>query len=182
VAVVIFTDDVRSEFGRTLERQLRTRVPDANVIYVDPNNAEFEANSILATVGNAERVVAALFVAPQPGKKVIVAGERKSTVSLLGAQRSLFQSMLERAGSRMAVVALGSPYVATEFPTVQTYLCTFSNAPVSEISTVKALFGEIPVRGRLPVSIPGIAQRGDGIETARGGSSDVSQGRIRTVQ
>jgi beta-N-acetylhexosaminidase len=77
---------------------------------------------------------------------------------------------------------VGNPYLATDFPEVQTYLCTLSNAPVSETSAVKALFGEIPFRGRLPVSIPGIAQRGDGIETARGGSSDVSQGRIRTVQ
>jgi beta-N-acetylhexosaminidase len=28
---------------------------------------------------------------------------------------------------------------------------------------VKALFGEIPIRGHLPVSIPGIAKYGDGL-------------------
>jgi hypothetical protein len=57
---------------------------------------------------------------------------------------------------------------------VQNYLCTFSNATVSEVSVVKALFGEIAIRGRLPVSIPNIAQRGAGIErppqAAQGGS------------
>src|SRR5438132_12257256 len=36
VVVVIFTDDVRTEAGRMLERQIRSRVSDANVIYVDP--------------------------------------------------------------------------------------------------------------------------------------------------
>ena len=53
------------------------------------------------------------------------------------------------------VVAMGSPYVASSFPQVQTYLCTYSNVTISELSAVKALFGEIPIRGHLPVTIPG---------------------------
>jgi len=60
------------------------------------------------------------------------------------------------------VVAVGNPYLAKDFPEVQNYLCTFSAAPVSEVSAAKALFGEIEVRGRLPVTIPGIAARGAG--------------------
>jgi beta-N-acetylhexosaminidase len=43
-------------------------------------------------------------------------------------------------------------------------MCAFSNATVSEVSAVKALFGEMPIRGRLPVSIPSVAQRGFGID------------------
>jgi beta-N-acetylhexosaminidase len=54
-------------------------------------------------------------------------------------------------------------------------MCTFSNATVSELAAVKALFGEIAVHGRLPVSIPNVAQRGAGIErplqVANGGSA-----------
>jgi beta-N-acetylhexosaminidase len=183
VVAVIFTDDVRNEYGRTFERQLRARVPDANIIYVDVNNAEFEAEPILATVSNAERVLTALFVAPQPGRQVVVGGETRSTVSLLGAQRSLFQTILQRAGDRTAVVALGNPYVAADFPTVETYLCTLSNAAVSETSAIKALFGEIAIGGRLPVNIPGVAQRGDGMERAartvtEGVKGDASKKRV----
>ena len=69
---------------------------------------------------------------------------------------------------------MGNPYVAQDFPATQNYICMFSNATVSEISAVKALFGEIAIRGRLPVSIPNVARRGDGIErqayVAPGGS------------
>jgi beta-N-acetylhexosaminidase len=43
-------------------------------------------------------------------------------------------------------------------------MCTFSNATVSELSAIKALFGEIAIHGHLPVSIPNVAQRGAGIE------------------
>ena len=34
---------------------------------------------------------------------------------------------------------------------------------MSERSAVRALFGEIPYRGRLPVTIPGVAARGEGL-------------------
>ena len=37
--VVLFTDDVRSDTGRLFEREIRNRVPDATVIYVDPGLA-----------------------------------------------------------------------------------------------------------------------------------------------
>jgi beta-N-acetylhexosaminidase len=81
---------------------------------------------------------------------------------------------LDHAAEKTAVLAMGNPYLAQDFPAVQNYLCTFSNATVSEVSAVKALFGEIAIRGHLPVSIPNIAQRGVGIERpaqiAQGGS------------
>jgi beta-N-acetylhexosaminidase len=32
------------------------------------------------------------------------------------------------------------------------------------VAAVKALFGEIPIRGHLPVTIPNVAQRGVGLE------------------
>ena len=68
--------------------------------------------------------------------------------------------------------------IGADFPAIQNYLCAFSNATVSETAAVKAIFGEIPIGGHLPVTIPGIAARGEGLERpARashpGGSSDV---------
>ena len=52
------------------------------------------------------------------------------------------------------VLAMGNPYLATDFPTVENYICSFSNTSVSEVAVVKALFGEIPIHGHLPVTIP----------------------------
>jgi beta-N-acetylhexosaminidase len=53
------------------------------------------------------------------------------------------------------------------FPGVKAYLTTYSTTPPAEVAAVKALFGEIPIRGRLPVTIPGIAKYGDGIQLGR---------------
>jgi beta-N-acetylhexosaminidase len=61
--------------------------------------------------------------------------------------------ILARAAQKTAVLAMGTPYLTDDFPTIQNYICTFSNATVSEISAARALFGEIPIPGHLPVHL-----------------------------
>ena len=39
VVALVLSEDVRTESGRALERAIKARVPDANVIYVDPRIA-----------------------------------------------------------------------------------------------------------------------------------------------
>jgi beta-N-acetylhexosaminidase len=174
IVAVILTEDLHSDAGRTLARQLRIRVPDANVIYVDPRTVAAAQDSILKAAGEAQAVIAAVYVIPTAGKVIRGPNGVTNSVSLADATGSLLENLLSRAGEKTAVVAMGNPYVASDFPSVQNYLCTFSNATVSEVSAVKALFGEIPIRGHLPVTIPNIAQRGAGIErpvlAASGGS------------
>jgi beta-N-acetylhexosaminidase len=63
----------------------------------------------------------------------------------------------------VVMVSLGNPYLLRTYPGVAAYLTTFSNSAPSELAAVKALFGEIPVAGKSPVSIPGIAPLGAGI-------------------
>src|ERR1700746_2885705 len=48
--VVVLSEDVRSDSGRTLARQVRSRVPDANVIYVDPRIAAAMSDEVLKAV------------------------------------------------------------------------------------------------------------------------------------
>lgn len=158
MVAVIFSDDVRLESGRVLERQLHTRVPDARIFYVDPRIAGAMSADVLKAVDEAESVVAAVYAVPVPGARS--AGPAVHRTDPVG---SLLQGMLDHAAQKTVVVAVGNPYLAQDFPTIQNYLCTFSTAPVSETSAVKAVFGEIPIHGHLPVSIPTVAQRGAGI-------------------
>jgi beta-N-acetylhexosaminidase len=159
VVAVIITDDLRLESGRTFERQLRLRAPDAHIFYADSRIAEAISPDLLKAVDEAESVLAAVYAVPSPG----VRGSG-SAVSPADPTYTLLQGILDHAAAKTALIAVGSPYLAQNLPAVQNYLCTFSSAPVSETSAVKALFGEIPIRGHLPVSIPNIAERGAGIE------------------
>jgi beta-N-acetylhexosaminidase len=54
------------------------------------------------------------------------------------------------------------------YPGVAAYLATFSTVTTSELAAAKALFGEVPVTGKLPVTIPGLAEYGFGL-TMKGG-------------
>jgi beta-N-acetylhexosaminidase len=62
------------------------------------------------------------------------------------------------------LVSLGSPYVIAAFPKSAAYLATLSPTVPSEVSAAKALFGDIPIQGHLPVTIPGFAALNDGIQ------------------
>ena len=67
VVVIVFSDDVRMSSGRVFERQMRARVPDANVLFVDPRIAAGMTDDVLKAVNEAEVVVAAVYAVPVPG-------------------------------------------------------------------------------------------------------------------
>jgi beta-N-acetylhexosaminidase len=154
--VLVFTDDSRSDNGRALVREVRIRVPDARVIYVDDTFAGILAPHVLEAAVNAERVIAAVYVTPSAGR---TAGTDTGSPSLDRAPANVLANVIKAANDKTVVVALGSPYILAQYPTIQNYICTFSNVPVSELSAVKFLFGEMPARGHLPVTIPNLVRR-----------------------
>ena len=162
--LLVFTEDIRSEAGRIMDHELRQRIPDARVIYVDPRYAVGMMQPVMDAVEQAQTVIAAVFSVPVAGRVVRDAsGAASNKVALKDASALLLQSVLQAAAAKTIVAAMGNPYIAQQLPQVQTYLCTFSNVDVSEVSAVKAMFGEIPISGRLPVVIPNIANRGEGL-------------------
>lgn len=166
VLALVLTDDVRTESGRVFERQLRAHIPDARVLFIDARSAEASIPLIEQALPQTQVVLAAVYVTPTAGRAVQVGTAYTGSVGINPALLRLLKDVLLKAPEKTVVLALGNPYVASDFPDVQNYICTFSNAPVSENSAVKALFGEIAIRGHLPVTIPGVARRGDGIERA----------------
>jgi beta-N-acetylhexosaminidase len=165
LVAVIFSDDMRTDSGRMLERQVLSRVHDAHVIYVDSRSAAGMAPIVMQAIESAEHVIAALYIVPVAGKAIRAAGgELTNSVAMDDAAGSLLNSILDRAAERTVVLAMGNPYVIQSFPAIQNYVCAFSNVSVSETAAVKAIFGEIPIGGHLPVTIPGVANRGEGIE------------------
>ena len=98
---------------------------------------------------------------------------------------------LVRVNPSAVLISLGDPYLIRQLCFFPTYLCAFSHVSSSQRAAVKALFGEIPVEGRLPVSIPGIAARDTGLHRealamvlgrARPDTSDPSRRGIRALR
>jgi beta-N-acetylhexosaminidase len=133
--------------------------------------------AILEAVTQAEKVVAGVFIIPSAGKRVQAGGQLTNSVALSDATGSLFGQVIQAAAGKTIAVSFGSPYFVGDFPGTENYMCTFSNSTLSETAAVRALFGEIPIHGRLPVTISNVAQRGAGIErsASSGGSSHGSK-------
>ena len=162
---LIFTDDPRTQSGRQLERELRVRIPDVSVIYVDPNTSAALAAEVQRAINLADAVMVAVYMVPTSGKVVKTEGMVvTNSISLAEAPAALLNAILRSAAGKTVVISLGSPYIAADFLQIENYVCVFSDVPVSESAAVKAIFGEIPIQGRLPVTIPGFAERGSGIQ------------------
>jgi len=156
VVTVIFTDTVHGEWGRAFETALRARRADATVYYVDNSLANALSPEILGAVQKAGKVVVAAYIVPTPAKQVTVNGQLANSVGLEQSTGELLRRILDVAAAKTALIAMGNPYVAQNFPQVQTYICTYSNATTSELSAVKLLFGELEAKGKLPVRLPGL--------------------------
>jgi beta-N-acetylhexosaminidase len=163
VVAIVMSDNAHGGPGRGFIAALKARRTDATAFYVDSSLATPLAAPILQAVKDAGKVVVAVYLSPVSGKQVMINGKLENTVGLEPASENLLRQILDAAPAKTAVLAMGNPYVAQQFPDVKNYVCTFSGAYTSELSAVKFLFGELKPRGRLPVSLPGIAGRKEAI-------------------
>jgi len=163
IVAVIFSDRPRgSEGGRTFANELRKRAPGATVFFVDPSNSGYVFDSVLAAVRDAGAVIAVAESVPNPRRTT--EGHAGGSVGLNAGPMQLLTEIVKTAGAKTIVVAFGDPYTGGSIPGIETYVCTYSNTVVSATSLARALFGEIPIHGRLPVSIPNLAPRGTGLD------------------
>jgi len=81
----------------------------------------------------------------------------------INAVRLFYMGILTQA-KNVVITSFGDPWVMVNFTTAATHLCAFDNTLNTQEVVVKAMFGETPVTGRMPVSFKNIFQRGDGID------------------
>jgi CubicO group peptidase (beta-lactamase class C family) len=90
--------------------------------------------------------------------------DRKGDIDIPADQIPLVDQIY-KSSKPVITLGFGSPYLIERFPQAETWLSAFGISDVAQISMARALFGEIPVKGHLPVTIPGIDLRsGFGIE------------------
>jgi len=143
-----------SNEGQTFSQEVRARLAHATVTTLDPSLSRADVDAALARLTPCETYVVAAFAS--------VTAYQGSLG--LGGDLPHAMGTLTASAKPLVLVALGNPYLLRSFPSVAAYLATFSSVAPSEAAAVKALWGEIDIRGHLPVSIPGLAARGDGMQ------------------
>ena len=139
--------------GTAFSAEVHKRMPLARIIQCDSGMPETDLEAALQSGASAGRYVIAAFAS--------VAANRGSA-GLGGSLPKLVQDLIATK-KPVVFLSMGNPYLLRNFPGVAAYLAMYSTVPPSEIAAAKALFGEIAIGGRLPVSIPGFAKLGDGI-------------------
>lgn len=87
----------------------------------------------------------------------------RGSVGLGDEQVALIRELTE-SGASVILVVLGSPYVLTHLPDVPCQVLTYDTSGLFTTALPGALVGEFPITGRLPVTLPGLAARGDGMQ------------------
>ncbi|MFN8471639.1 MAG: beta-N-acetylhexosaminidase [Anaerolineae bacterium] len=152
------------EFGETRLTPAEDRVRGGSALA--GHLAHFRAVQPLSLplTPDAGHVQAALDVAQR--SNIIVMGTRAA--ALYPAQTALVREVLA-LGRPTVIVALRAPYDLLAFPDAPAFVAAYGDVPPSLDAIVKVLVGEAAARGRLPVTLPGLYERGDGVmRTHRG--------------
>src|SRR6266850_67643 len=158
--VVLLAEALEADNGHELERAIKNRRPDAQIFYFDGRFSAGLIPEILSAANDAQEIVIGAYVILRAARQVNIRGTSMTFFGLAGPSGRLLSQLLAVAPEKTIVVSLGSPYLIESVPEIRTYVCTYSMTSTSEISAVRALFGEIQNRAKLPVTLPGIAPRG----------------------
>ena len=153
--VLTVTDEVGTAWrGDTMNREAAVRVPNMKSLFVDPRSTEEEISQILIEADSVDAILIGVYVKWR---------DRKGTISLPDTTVALLKNVF-KIDKPMAVIAFGSPYTLRQIPEVPSYLVAYETVSLAQRAAIRALFGEIPIKAKLPVSIPGFYEIGDGLE------------------
>jgi beta-N-acetylhexosaminidase len=145
--------------GRHFHDALRERGLEVRAVRVDDRSTAEELAAARALADGADLVVVGAYVSPR---------EHAGTVGAEGGVPR-FVERLAAEGAPVVVVSFGSPYLLSFFPSIPSYLVAWGGAEVSQRAAVRALLGERPITGTLPISLPPNHAIGTGINRPAAG-------------
>ena len=143
MAVIAYGDELNSYAGQRMLELLRAGGDTVGYFRLWPMSGQASYDSARVVIGRAPTVIFAASVRPISGRGFIALPD--SLARLITVTDSAKPTVL---------VALGSPYLLSQTPTVKSYLVAWSSARVAEKAAARALLGWSPIGGKLPIRIP----------------------------
>jgi beta-N-acetylhexosaminidase len=152
--LIVISEAEFSQRGQMLTTELRRRVPELRSYVTNPGTAAPLLTAIAIDTATCKEIYVAAFV---------TVTAYRGSVALQGGLNA-FMNTLVHGPVPVALISLGNPYLLRDFPELPSYAATFSTSSTSEIAAAKGILGEIPITGKMPVSIPGLVKIGDGLD------------------
>src|SRR6185503_11401455 len=140
--------------SRTFIPELRKRWPNVTSVELSDRSRLDEIDLVRATAGRYDAVIAGVFVR---------AASASGRMDLAAPAAKLLSDLARSTGAEkkpFVTVFFGNPYVPLGVPDLPAMLVTYDFYDLPEASAVRALAGEAPITGHLPVALPGMFEVG----------------------
>src|SRR5690606_36521452 len=149
---IVYTDDFDPIAGRTFQRTLAGLLPGTRAVSIDARATPAQLDSLLAAADSADAVLFSPFVRVIASKgDIAIAPHVAEFVARVATRRPT------------VVTSFGNPYVLSQFGDVSTYVLAWGPEDVLQEAAARALAGEAPITGVLPISIPPFHALGTGL-------------------
>ena len=140
--------------SRPFVAELKKRWPNVTAIEVSDRTTPSEMELVRALARRADAVVASVFVriASYSGR-----------MDLTPAQAGLLEAVAADPKKPFVTVLFGNPYTAMPLSKLPALLVTYEQFDAMEAAAVRAVAGEIPIGGKLPITMPGVFPVGTGL-------------------
>jgi beta-N-acetylhexosaminidase len=143
--------------SRTFLPELRRRWPGVTAIELSDRSTTEEVELVRASAPRYDAIVVSVFIR---------ASSASGRMDLAPPLVKLLQDIARSTQSTpkpMVTVFFGNPYVPMGLPTLPAVMLTYDFYDLAEASAVRALAGEAPITGRLPIALPGMFEAGWGM-------------------
>jgi len=136
-----------------IQTELSRYLLNSDSFILDNSDPQSAYDYAMASIPDSARVIINVFSSTRMNKNRV----------LLPPMQSNFIDSLSHKTPHLLVTSFGTPYLIEAFPDIPAFMVTYSSQTDMQKAVAKALLGRANISGTLPISIPGIAKRGDGI-------------------
>jgi len=126
-----------------------------DTVVLDDRSSDAEVKKAIERASRADVVIVSMYGRVRTGQARSVALPEPGTNAL----NELIQKKAPLIG-----ISFGNPYILMSFSNLQTYLVAYGDMPSLQEAAAQGLLGQIDIKGRLPISLPGMYPRGAGIQ------------------
>ncbi len=152
ITVIAIANSQSGTVGSGFRTALNQYHPSISFHLYDDRTSREELDQAVASARSADLVIIGSFLPLTTGQPI----------TFKRAQRQ-FVDRLTALNKPTAVVSFSSPYVISEVPDADVHALAWTSLGSHSEAAAAALFGATEVNGRLPITIPGLYERGEGI-------------------
>lgn len=143
--------------SRSFIPELKQRWPAVTSVELSERSTANELELVRAMAPRFDAIVAGVFVRASSGS-----GRMDLPANMQALLRALARQT-EASKTPLVAVLFGNPYTATFLQDLPALMVTYDLYDRAERSAVRALAGEAAIGGKLPIGLPGLAERGAGL-------------------